>query len=362
MDRATLRKAILVGGVALVAICGGIAADANRLISVFSDAHEFAAVSRVVFARGRLWLLHDDGSLASLELEELKPRRVETGGKTLDICRSGDQLLALIATSTELWRLQRWSSSGWSTVTSMAPKGEALATLACTSVGLEADVVTNKRLLQWNNANARVVTLRRPFQGPIAIGTSIIDGDSVWVGFNAGEWGGGLTRIDRKTGEVSTIEYNRSGKLCGGPLNAKCDPVTGIVSSPTKESCIVASVGLVHMLSHGRLVEVCDRDIRRVYFKSLAHQPPNGKLDDGEPSNTTAFFGLARSGDTMWALGVDGLYSFVGAKPPQFHPLPTFEKRGAYRVSFDVPGIVLVMTNVNQRSSLSGAVPMMTLR
>ncbi|WP_334183301.1 hypothetical protein [Novosphingobium sp.] len=208
----------------------------------------------------------------------------------------------------------------------------------------------------------RAVKLSEELQPPFAIGTALINGNTIWIGFNAGEWGGGLRRITRGEGKIEVVEKNQSGELCGGPLNTECDPVNGIVASPSNPSCVVAAVGLVHMMSHGRIVEVCDETVRRLYFKPDNPQPPYGKLDKGEPASTTAFFGLTRAGDTVWALGTDGLYRFDGSSSPQFRSLPKFENRGGYQVSFDVPGVVLLMTDVNQRRSLSGAVPIMVPR
>ncbi len=124
----------------------------------------------------------------------------------------------------------------------------------------------------------------------------------------------------------------------------------------------MAAIGLVHMMAHGRIVEVCGKDVRRLYFKPLDPQPPPGTLDDGEPSSTIAFFGLNRINSTLWAVGIDGLYRFEGKQAPEFRPLPKFENKGGYWVSFDVPGIALIMTDVNQRLSLGGSVPLMAVR
>jgi hypothetical protein len=162
------------------------------------------------------------------------------------------------------------------------------------------------------------------------------------VGFNIGEWGGGLRRINRIDGQVTTIERNRSGELCGGPLNTSCDPVNGVAVSAWKPTCVVAAVGLVHMMAHGRIVEVCGREVRRLYFKPLNPQPPRETLDDGEPSSTVAFYGLAQSGNNLWAIGIDGLYRFSGPQPPAFQPLPKFQNRGGYWVAFDVPASPLL--------------------
>src|SRR6185437_3906330 len=89
----------------------------------------------------------------------------------------------------------------------------------------------------------------------------------VFVGLNEGEWGGGLRRIHRQTGDVIVVQRNASGELCGGPLNTDCDPVNGIISDPWAEDCVVLSIGLVHFAPHGRIDEVCGDRVKRLYFK-----------------------------------------------------------------------------------------------
>lgn len=327
-----------------------------------TDQYQMRAISRAVFADGRLWMMSDDGSLLSLAPRELKPERVKIEGRAIEICKSEGHLVAIIQTDNGHWSINRRSSAGWDVGRTIAIDNESLAALGCAEEGAALAIVTNRRLVEVEGAVVRAVKLSEELKPPFAIGTALINGNTIWVGFNVGEWGGGLRRITRGEGKIAVVEKNQSGELCGGPLNTACDPVNGVVASPSNPSCVVAAVGLVHMMSHGRLVEVCDQTVRRLYFKPDDPQPPHGKLDEGEPASTIAFFGLTRFGDTVWALGTDGLYRFDGSSSPKFHRLPKFENRGGYQVSFDVPGVVLLMTDVNQRRSLSGAVPIMAAR
>jgi hypothetical protein len=153
-----------------------------------------------------------------------------------------------------------------------------------------------------------------------------------------------------------------SGELCGGPLNTDCDPVNGLIVSPWRPSCVVAAIGMVHMMSHGRIVEICDKSVRRLYFKPLDPQPPRNKVDNGEPASTMAFFGVVRLAGAMTAVGLDGIYRFNEPQSPQFQSMPHFENKSGYRVNFDLPGIALVMTEANARASLSGSVPLIAVR
>jgi hypothetical protein len=322
---------------------------------------EMQAITRAVFADGRLWLLRDDGSLVSLKPDAAEPERVTSDGKVADICKADGRLVAVVE-SGKRWTLRRLGPEGWTIAAAVPIDGDTLAAIDCKRDAGGITLVTNRRLIDVDGVSVRSVTLRQETGLPLVNATALVAGDTVWVGSNVGEWGGGLRRLSRSDGTVKIVEQNNSGVLCGGPLNTACDPVTGIVAAPWNPSCVVAAIGLVHMMAQGRIVEVCGERVRRLYFKPLDPQPPNNRLDEGEPGSTIAFFGLDRAGTTLWAIGIDGLYRFDGAAAPTFQPLPRFDNRGGYRVSFAVPGIVLVLTDVNQRRSVSGSVPIMAVR
>ncbi|TFI57577.1 hypothetical protein E2493_14520 [Sphingomonas parva] len=314
-------------------------------------------LQRIVFADGRLWMLTIKGHLLSLAPDEAEPRR--SAGKTIDICRLGDGMLAL-AQRGEVWRLRLRTDGRWRNLPAVPTEGDTLVALGCE--GEQAMLVTSRRLIDLQAGTPRAVRLNGELQRLHMATAAPGDAEFAWIGFNVGEWGGGLMRIHRRSGRLEKVHSNRSGEICGGPLNTDCDPVNGIVASPSDPSCAVAAIGMLHMMSHGRIVEVCGTRIRRLYFKALAPQPPAGTLDEGEPSSTVSFFGLALAGGDLWAVGIDGLHRLRPGQPPQFRPLPKFTDRGGYMVSFDVPGVVLVLSNANQRVSLSGAIPLMAVR
>jgi hypothetical protein len=59
--------------------------------------------------------------------------------------------------------------------------------------------------------------------------------------------------------------------LCAGPLNGGCDPVTGVVPDPDHPQCVLASIGLSHMLMQGRIIRACPGrvDLGRKLIKCL---------------------------------------------------------------------------------------------
>ena len=171
-----------------------------------------------------------------------------------------------------------------------------------------------------------------------------------------------LVCVDRQDGSIRVVERNFSGELCGGPLNVDCDPVNAITVEPWKPDCIVAAVGLIHFEPHGSLVEVCGDEVQRLYSKPYNEGRSKIHGGNGEPFSTVAFFGLAGEGNTLWAAGIDGIYAIGAAGTVGIVPLPRFKDVGGIAVSFDVPHFVLVLTSVNQRRSMSGAVPLLVPR
>jgi hypothetical protein len=99
----------------------------------------------------------------------------------------------------------------------------------------------------------------------------------------------------------------------------------------------------------------------RLYYKSYGDNRSSNRSKDDEPFSTVAFSGLTREGDRLWAVGIDGIYA-IGPGGTALIPLPHFKDTGGMAVSFDLPHFVLVLTNVNQRRSISEAVPLLVPR
>lgn len=325
-----------------------------------------AFIKRAVFAQQRLWLLSDSGALSSI-VDRGDERIVEhLPEPVLDVCvQNGDPL---IVTGQQrrgtVWTMRRWRAGEWQPELTISRSTDMLLALSC--LRTHATLLTSNRLIDVVAGVPKVTSLRKPVKGG-AIASVHDLGDHFFVGFNAGEWGGGLIRIDRRRGTISRIESNLSGDLCGGPLNTDCDPVNGINVEPWNSSCVVVAIGLVHFLSHGRIAEVCGNTVKRLYFRPYEIDSRLGidtgvMRDQDEPISTVAFFGIERVGDALWAVGIDGLYRITQSGTSEPVPLPVFKNTDGVNVSFDIPGLVLVVTQVNQRRSVSGAVPMLVPR
>ncbi len=320
------------------------------------------SLTRAVFREGRLWLLSDAGVLSSIT--EGKDTRVEEHlpEAAIDLClRDGaPAVITCHRDACTSWTLRRLIRGVWSVEATLASRSDDLVALSC-SVNTVM-LLTTRRLIEVSGGKPRVTILSEPLQVS-GLATIHATAGNVFVGINAGEWGGGLRRIDRRSGAVALIQRNETGELCGGPLNPACDPVTGIAATPWEPNCVVVAVGLVHFRPRGRLVEVCGERVERLYYKPIGeHGSDSTKRPGDEPFQTVAFFGLARAGDALWAVGIDGLYRVESRATVHSVPFPNFKAIGGIQVSFDLPYLVLVLTSVNQRRSISGSVPMLVPR
>ena len=181
-------------------------------------------------------------------------------------------------------------------------------------------------------------------------------GDLVYIGHNRGEWGGGLQVLDLATGIVSDIDRRDGPGLCDGPLNGDCDPVTGLIPATDEPGCVVASIGLIHMMAHGRILKVCGREVSTLFEKTLKEEGSGRPLEMTEP-----FYGLAAAKPRgFWAVAPGVLYRFEG-KAPTSLSLPNPTQLGGIWVNRDQPGLLILYTEVNRAVSLSGITPLLIL-
>jgi len=182
-------------------------------------------------------------------------------------------------------------------------------------------------------------------------------GDSVYLGFNNGEWGGGLQRVELRTGVVTNVERRDTKELCAGPLNSACDPVTSVIPDPRNKDCILAAVGLVHMFSHGRILRVCGKDASLIFEKTHILDGLNGH----ELKVTEAFFGLTLAADGgFWAITSETLYHFgADGTEKEEYELPELKPVSGIYLSRELPGVIVVRTDANWAVSVSGYTPIL---
>lgn len=310
-----------------------------------------------VYAENRLYLV-SAGQLFSLTEADHDARREDAGAKVRDICRVEGGLVALTAGATaESVVLRRHTAEGWAAPVPIATKKDESATLFCE--GKSAMLLTDTRLITESAGQTSELALKGELRWglPATLATT----DAIYLGINRGEWGGGLQRIDRATGEITQIE-DMIPDSCEGLLNTNCDPVNGLAVLPWRPDCIAAAIGLIHEYGQGRIVTVCGDKIEPLYVKQFGERFANTSLPEDEAYQTLPFYALMPAGDTLMAIGQDGLYTINSSGAATLETMPDFKTIGPFHVSFARPDMILVLTSVNSRMSIGGAVPMLVAR
>lgn len=346
-----IRPAVLL--VALVACLSSASAEDPYKPSSF--------VIRSVFADGRLWVLSDADTLSSIAKGDSHWAAEQPTDLVRDICATSGGLVAVTTPRSKQggWSLQRRTGAKWTELASESTEKEWPHGLHC-----EADritVITNTRLIFIEGETQMATRLDRRV-GSIVGSAFHGDADYFFVGINLGEWGGGLQRIDRRLGTVAMIESNRTGSLCGGPLNTECDPVNGLAGAPWAQDCVVAAVGLAHLSEHGRLVEICGDQVERLYYRRQGRPVDSGQDEVDDRGDTTAFSALVRTNDSLWAAGSDGIYRLRERGAVDYMPLPTFQKIDGIEVSFDLPDIIVLMSEIDACEMCVGSEPIVVAR
>jgi hypothetical protein len=321
-------------------------------------------ISRAVFGDGRLWLLTDSGQLSSLAEGERTRRIHDLGEPVIDICVRGNVPIALTGERSdgEGWTIHRWQAARWRAVRTIARSFDALIALSCG--GDQEAVLTSRRLIDLTG-RSRGVTLSQPLRPALVRAVVHVTPEAAFVGINAGEWGGGLLRIDRVTGAVTRIERNVAGTGCDGPLNSSCDPVNGIATIPWRSRCVAVAIGLIHFEAHGRIASVCPEGVEQMFvaFDAADLSDPAEAAEAAKGGyGAVAFFGLAATDNALIAAGHNGLYRIDASGAGTRRPWPRFIEVDGILVSFALPDVVLVMSELNRRASISGIAPLMAVR
>ena len=163
-----------------------------------------------------------------------------------------------------------------------------------------------------------------------------------------------MIRIEIAKGVSERVERRDNG--CEGPLNSACNPVTAVIPDPTDGRCVIASIGLRHIvLELGRVLRVCGTSVSVISELPCARQPPNGHCSLG-------IFGLARDSTGFWTVSGGALYHFRGDTIDQHESIPKLQHRAGIAYSEAIPGLLIVSTDINWRKSVSGPTPLIGSR
>jgi hypothetical protein len=199
-------------------------------------------ITRALHLDGRLWMLTDAGLLSSLADGAARRRPEAVPGRAIDMCVEGGRLLVVAGVPGDGGRVsvRARTGAGWEILWS-AGISDSNRFVALNCDGGTVSLLTERRLVEAVDGGLpREIALPAPIERSGVTVASLGTAESLYVGFNSGEWGGGLIRVARRDGRAVTIARNATGALCDGPLNTDCDPVNGLAPSPWRPGCVVA--------------------------------------------------------------------------------------------------------------------------
>lgn len=115
-------------------------------------------------------------------------------------------------------------------------------------------------------------------------------------------------------------------------------------------------------MSHGRIAEICEDRVESLYSREIPLGLRGDAQEGRDDTTSAAFFGIVRAGDNLLAAGVDGLYRIGPGGLVDFARFPTFHRIRGVHLNFDEPDVILVVTQINRRASVSGGAPMLIPR
>jgi len=163
-------------------------------------------------------------------------------------------------------------------------------------------------------------------------------GDDLFVGYNRGEWGGGLRRIDLSTGAVFIVR-EPGADICGGRLDPECSPVVGIVPDRQREDCVLVGASLAHLGGrYGEVLRVCGDVVTPVFAEALPVVP--GSIES-RPGQTWPFDSLVATEKGWVAVGQDRFArSADGAVA--MDDIPPLRPWAGLQISEPVDGVIFV--------------------
>ncbi|MBX3480298.1 MAG: hypothetical protein KF842_07850 [Caulobacter sp.] len=285
---------------------------------------------------GRMWLLGESGRIVLFDRQRGRDRALD--GAYVDLLRDGPRLWAL--QRGEPGEAARIVSLTGDTARATPPLPGAATRLFLTPLG--PGVMTTEAIAVPEPGGWRIIQPEVRLGGratgllgrPSAV---LAQPGRLLVGFNHGEWGGGLRAIDLATGAVSLVED--LDDRCGGLLNSACLPVTGAIPDPDQAGCALVSGGLAHMaLLTGRVLRICGDRIDLVYSAPIPADPPRAF-----PGATWPLSGLTPLADGWIASSGDERLFIASGGTVDNRPMPALRDWAGLKIDDSDPRFIVVM-------------------
>lgn len=279
-----------------------------------------------------LWLRGEDGVLVRFDRQT--GERTVLGRGFVDLMHDGDHLWAMSKAEGEPTIILSDLRDAERPPISRYADGEPIGLFS--SGGGLPGLLTSRHALRPEGDRWRESPLAAELQpyAHVAVGT---DG-RLYVGYNQGEWGGGLRRVDPAIGSIAFVS-EASDELCGGQLNPECDPVVGVFPDSEQADCMIVGTSLAHMSGRmGQVLRICGDRITSVFSDPLPPTPGGFNL----PNQTWPFTGLVPTRDGWIAVSQDQ-YARSRSGSVEMRQTPTLKDWSGLRISDEQDGVLFVM-------------------
>ena len=288
-----------------------------------------AVVVQAVFAQDRLWILDESGRVSSLAEGEEAPTSHPTPDPALDlIVHEG---VPCVVTGKKdpsaIWRVLRREERGFEEVAEVAQADDLLLGLGSSPTGLV--LVTSCRIVEIDGGSTREVWLSCPLVGGGVRRSTLADSASIHVGFDDGEYGGGLFRIDRRTGVVDEIHGVDPADVAVPLLDRDYSTVNGIVPLPWEPGTFAVSCAEYE----GKVYAVRGDRVRILYQED----------SEQEGLQESDVLCLASASGSVWGIGLPGMFRIDADGRVTKLPAPPTRKYGELEASFAFPGLVIIV-------------------
>lgn len=162
---------------------------------------------------------------------------------------------------------------------------------------------------------------------------------SLYVGYNRGEWGGGLRHVDLRSGVISFVAQ-QVDKPCEGILNPACAPIVGLFPDRQTPGCLIVGSGISHLgISRGEVYRVCDSNIE-VMFSTPTPSVADRWMIGPQPWPLDGLFEVSGG----WVgTSRDRYFRSYGARVEEL-PMPTFQDWAGLKISEEQDGVLFMVS------------------
>lgn len=279
-----------------------------------------------------LWLLGQTGSV--LQIDRRTGERTVIARDVTDILAEQGRVWALVAYQRPEWAV-RWPGDVAGLQDLRRPDAELVTVysvgepVALFAMGLDRPgVLTGEAVLTPEDGRWNRTLLAAAIPG---FATAAHDGEgSVYVGYNLGEWGGGLRRLDLATGAIQFVSATAADQRLQSASIIALAPDFG------RPGCVIVVEGLQHLsLRRGSVSRLCGDHVDELIVRELSMVLPI----EGDAGGIDGF---ATSNDGGVLVHGSG-YTRIRGDRLEVHNIPPLDQTlSGLRISSETDGLIFI--------------------